>query len=123
MSPLLGRPGQGGNSAAAVVSVSHPGDTTYRLHVEVGVTQRLTMRITDMPGWHATADGRPLALTRTDGTLLSALVPGGTTEVVLTYRPALLKVGFALALIALVVMAGTAVASDLVHRRRSRHPD
>jgi hypothetical protein len=115
--------GAGNSPQAAVVSVSHPSDVTYRLQVRTAVTRRLIIRITDMPGWHASADGHPLVLTRADGDLLSARVPGGTTDVVLTYQPGLLAVGWVLALVALVVLVGAVmvgVGTGLFRRRRRR---
>jgi hypothetical protein len=116
------------NGGGRVISVSHPADTTYRLHVEVARAQRLTIRITNVPGWHATADGHPLGLSRSSGDLLSALVPGGTTEVVLTYQPHLLDVGWTAALVTLVLFLVASVwltGASLVrgqgrHRRRRR---
>lgn len=113
-----------GAGEGRVISVSHPGDTTYRLHVEVAHTQRLAIRITNVPGWHATADGHPVALSRSSGDLLSALVPGGTTEVVLTYEPALLEWGWVLALAVLVVfvlVTAVPLGRGLGRRRRPRH--
>ncbi len=107
--------------AAAVVSVSHPNDVTYRLRVRTAAPSRLIIRITDTPGWHASADGHPLALARTDGALLSTIVPGGTTEVVLTYQPGLLDVGWLLAVAALVVLVGAFVVSVLIRAKRARH--
>jgi hypothetical protein len=106
---------------AAVLSVRHPSDVTYRLHVRTAVTARLIIRITDVPGWHASADGHPLRLTRSDGALLSTLVPGGATELVLTYQPGLLDLGWVLALAALIVLAGVVVVSVLIRARRPRH--
>ena len=100
--------------------MSHPSDVTYRLHVRTAVTRRLIIRITDVPGWHASADGHPIALTRTDGALLSALVPAGTTGVVLTYQPGLLTVGFVLAPVTLAVLVGAVVVSVAVRRCRRR---
>ena len=103
-----------------MLSVNHPTDVTYRLHVRTAVTARLIIRITDVPGWQASADGHPLRLTRTDGALLSTVVPGGTREVVLTYRPGLLDLGAVLGLVALVVLAGAGLASIVTRTRRAR---
>jgi hypothetical protein len=113
----------GSTQEASVVSVSYPGNATYRLRVHVDVPQCLTIRITDVPGWQATVDGHPLALERTDGSLLSALVPKGATNIVLTYRPALLEIGCVGAIAALVVPAGSTAIGGLVHRRRRRRPN
>jgi hypothetical protein len=92
---------------ARVLASSHPGDATYDLRVSVppGPSQQLILRITAAPGWHISADGHPLAVSTVDATFLSVRVPGGTTSVVATYRPALLEAGFVLALVALAALA------------------
>lgn len=91
---------------ARVVTSSHPGDASYDLRVRVpgSASQQLVLRLTDVPGWHVTADGRPLAVRPADGTFLSVEVPAGTTSVVATYRPALFQVGSLLALLAVIAL-------------------
>ncbi|HUZ20108.1 MAG TPA: YfhO family protein [Acidimicrobiales bacterium] len=90
--------------AGVVTSVAHPGDATYDIEVRVGERSRLVLRVTDVSGWHATADGKPLAISRHDGALMSVVVPAGTRTVVLHYWPSRLTLGFALALVALAVL-------------------
>ena len=108
-----------GPDGARVISVSHPADDTYRLQVHVEQTQRLVIRITDVPGWHATADGHPLALVRAAAGLQSAMVPGGTTRVVVSYRPALFDVGTVVAVAVLVLLVGAPTAAWLWRRKRT----
>ncbi|HTX01089.1 MAG TPA: YfhO family protein, partial [Acidimicrobiales bacterium] len=107
---------------ARVLSSSHPGDATYevRVHVPRGAAQQLILHITATPGWHVAADGRALAVHVVDGTFLSVSVPAGTRTVVATYDPALLELGYALALAALAVLALLVVAESGPVSRRIR---
>ncbi len=84
-----------------VLTAHHPNDAQYVLKLRTPRPGRLAIRITDVPGWHATANGHPLALRRGAGDLMRTLVPQGTTMIVLTYRPTLLTVGEVFALISL----------------------
>ncbi len=93
-----------GDPAGVVTSVAHPGDATYDLKVRVAQPSRLVLRVTDVSGWHATADGKALAISRYDSALMSVVVPAGTRTIVLHYWPNRLTLGFALALAALAVL-------------------
>ena len=57
--------------------------------------QLLQLRITDVPGWHATIDGRPLALQRFAGVMLQARIPPGRHVVELATGPSPSRVGIA----------------------------
>jgi uncharacterized membrane protein YfhO len=65
----------------------------------------LHLHITDVPGWHATIDGRPLALESSSVFGFSASVPAGTHLIELRYWPSTFSVGLVLALIAVVGVA------------------
>ncbi|MHB1783013.1 MAG: YfhO family protein, partial [Acidimicrobiales bacterium] len=97
-------------------SALHPGDARYVLGVRVPRPSTLVARITDVPGWHATADGAPLAVHRSAGDLVSVVVPAGTTTVVLHYWPARLTDGIALAVAAIVALLAWAVLGRLAPR-------
>ncbi len=62
-----------------------------------------------MPGWHATIDGRPLALKRYAGVLLEARVPPGRHTVVVRYWPETFTEGLVLAGAAALGLAGTSL--------------
>ena len=47
----------------------------------------LRLHLADVPGWHATIDGHPLALESFSGSMMQARVPAGRHTVVLRYWP------------------------------------
>jgi hypothetical protein len=80
----------------------------------------LHVHVTDVPGWHATIDGRPLALESSSVFGWRASVPAGTHHIELRYWPSLFSVGLVVALI-VAVGAGVALVAD--SRRRARPTD
>jgi hypothetical protein len=92
------------HSQAEVVSTRHPSDARYTLTVRVKRPTELVLRITDVPGWHVTADGRPLAVHGYEGSFLEVTVPAGTRSVVAYYWPRDLTYGIVLALLALLAL-------------------
>ena len=80
---------------------------TWRIDVLAHTRSLLVARVTAVPGWHATIDGRPLRLRTYDTVLLAATVPPGHHVVVLHYWPGLLSVGL---LVAAASAAALAVA-------------
>ncbi len=104
--------------ADSVVAATHPGDATYVIDVSAPANEPLAVRITDVPGWQASADGHRVTLTSAPGDLQSVTVPAGTRSLVLSYRPSGLAEGFDLALAALVLLAGFAVFEAVTLRRR-----
>jgi hypothetical protein len=100
------------------VAVTHPDASTWRLHIDSSEPALLRLRLTDVPGWHATIDGKPLALEPwAQATMLEAKVPAGSHVVELHYWPDLFGVGI---VVALVVLVGLGGACGLVYVR-TRH--
>lgn len=97
------------SAPSSPVAVGHPDPATWQVRLDGDArgrrarlrtgTEVLRLRLTDVPGWHATADGRPLALYAWDGALLQAVVPAGTRQVTLRYRPQSFDVGLVLAVV------------------------
>jgi hypothetical protein len=92
------------SALALVEAVSHKSDASWQLAVHVVDTERLVLRVTDVPGFHVDANGKALRTELTDGVFLSVVVPAGTTSVVVTYWPTRLSVSFGLALLTLCVL-------------------
>ena len=92
---------------------------TWRIQVDAHARSLLIARVTAVPGWHATIDGRPLRLRTYDTLLLAAVVPAGHHVVVLHYWPGLLSTGLVVAAASAVALAG-ALAWSLWRRRRRR---
>ena len=106
---------------ARVVSATQPSDDRYVLKVKTPYAAVLTARITDFVGWHATADGRSVPVSRSSGDLLSVDVPSGTTNITLYYRPRAFVEGVLLGAVALGALAIAAVlAASKPLRRRVR---
>jgi hypothetical protein len=75
-------------------------------------------------GWHATVDGQPVKVLRTNGLVLGVPVPAGHHVVRVGFRPPGLVAGALITLLSLVMLLGSApvvrrVRSVLAHRRVS----
>ena len=102
------------------VAVTHPGPSSWKVVTESNSPQVLRLRLTDVPGWRATIDGRPLALKPFAGIMLQAELPRGDHTVELHYWPTTFSTGLVLAAGAVVGLLGTLVVSKI--RRRSSSP-
>jgi hypothetical protein len=103
------------DARGTVVPVSHPDPSSWRMVTTAKTPKLLRLRLTDVPGWHASIDGRPLRLERFAGIMLQAPIPPGTHVVELHYWPETFTVGIVCAAIA---AAGLAVAVYVAWRRR-----
>jgi hypothetical protein len=108
-------------SAGVVTSTAQPVAGTYSLEVHDAVSGTLVARITQVPGWHASIDGRPAALHSFDGVMQSLQVPAGTHKVRLWYEPGSLRDGAVIALLA--VLALMLAGGFSLRRGRRRRPE
>ncbi|MGD0881415.1 MAG: YfhO family protein [Acidimicrobiales bacterium] len=104
------------------VAVGHPDPNSWTVTTRAPYAQVLRLRLTGVPGWHATVDGRPLALETFDGIMLQAVVPPGVHHVDVTYWPTRFTLGLVLASVA-VALSIVALAWPTVARRLRRPPD
>ncbi len=74
-------------AAGTPVAVVRPDPRSWRVVTDGATPQVLRLRLTDVPGWHATIDGRPLRLDTFAGTMLQARIPAGRHTVELRYWP------------------------------------
>lgn len=102
------------------VAVSRPDPATWRVTTESTGPAVLRLRLTDVPGWHATLDGRPLALERWADVMLQATLPAGRHVVVLHYLPESFRDGTALLGVGLLVVLWLAFVPSGALRRRRR---
>lgn len=111
----------GGGTGRRVAPAVQPSPSSWRVVVTAPAPARLTLSVTAVPGWHASIDGRPLALQVSGGIWLTARVPAGRHTVTLSYWPAAFTAGLALAGAAAVALAGggIVVARRRRHRRRT----
>jgi hypothetical protein len=101
------------DSGARVMTAEHPNNASYDLRVDAPNAATLAIAITDSPGWHASIDGRGVALHRTAGDLLQLEVPAGSHDVVLSYWPRRFSEGLFLAAVALVLFVSWPVVRRL----------
>jgi hypothetical protein len=74
-------------AVGTVVPVTHPGPASWRIVTNAKSEQILRLRLTATPGWQATIDGRPLALTHFANVMLQAKIPPGRHTIELHYWP------------------------------------
>jgi hypothetical protein len=105
---------------AQVVAASYP--NLNSLHMSFDASQRsvLELHISDVPGWHATIDGHPLALRRFEDAMLQAEVPAGSHTVTLTYGPSAFNTGLIVAAATAAILLGGVAALPLRNVLRSR---
>ncbi len=99
------------------VEVTHPNPASWRLVTGAARTGMLRLRLTDVPGWHATIDGRSVPLSRFAGTMLQLEVPAGRHLVELNYWPSAFTLGLVLAGCAVVGLVGASTLSWVLRRR------
>jgi len=107
----------------APVRATHPDPASWRVVVDDRGPGLLRLRLTDVPGWRATLDGRPLPLRSwADGAMLEARLPAGPHVVALHYWPPLFSAGL---VVGAAVVAGLGVGGAITTglRRRSRGRD
>lgn len=101
------------------VAVTHPTAASLRLVTDTTAPRMLRLRVTALPGWHATIDGRSLPLQHwAAGAMLEARVPAGHHVIQLWYWPGLFSAGLYVAGAVLVGFAGASAFT--VARRRAR---
>jgi hypothetical protein len=101
------------------VPVTHPSAASVRLVTDADGPRLLRLRVTALPGWHATIDGRPLPLEHwASGAMLQARVPAGRHVIELRYWPGLFSAGLAIAAVVLLGFVAAGVLG-LVRRRRA----
>ncbi|MGA2522375.1 MAG: YfhO family protein [Acidimicrobiales bacterium] len=108
------------------VAASHPSPSSLRVVTDAAGPRMLRLRVTALPGWSATIDGRPLSLRSwASGSMLEAEVPAGHHVVELQYWPKAFTEGIVLAgIITLGGLAALALhAFGGRYRRPSNHSD
>ncbi len=106
------------NAAGTPVSVTHPNPASWKLVTDAHSRQVLRLRLSDVPGWHASIDGRPVPLERFAGVMLQLEVPPGHHLVELNYWPARFTEGLVLALCAVVGLLAAFTVGWVRGRRR-----
>jgi hypothetical protein len=90
----------------------------WRLVTNSTTAEVLRLHLTDVPGWQATIDGRPLALEGLSGIMFQARIPPGRHVIELHYWPIAFTVGLVLAVGTVLVLISALLVDHLVRRRR-----
>jgi len=106
-----------GSASSSLVAVAHPDPANWSMETTSKEAAVLRLRLTNLPGWHATVDGKPVPLTPFAGVMLQTTVPPGRHQVVLTYWPAAFTQGLVLAAIAVFGLVTAGVLETIRHRR------
>ena len=104
------------------VPTSQPTPGSIRFVTDASVPSLARIRVTNVPGWHATIDGRPLRLSPFFGIMLQARVPPGRHVVELHYWPDALNAGLVIALLTALGLVAVVTASRIRREPRSAAP-
>ena len=107
-------------TTGAVVPVTRPGPASWTVHTDAATPQLLRLHLTDSPGWHATIDGRPLALSTFADVMLQARVPAGRHIIRLHYWPDTFNDGMVLATLAALGLVAAWTVRGFRTRRNIR---
>jgi len=104
------------NAPGRPVRVTHSNPASWELVTSSRSPQVLRLRLTDVPGWHATIDGRPLTLHQFSGFMLQARIPPGHHDIELHYFPGAFTAGILLAVCSAAAIVLALFISWMRHR-------
>jgi len=110
------------DARGTVVPVTQPDPGSWKVVTDGAGPQVLRLRLTDVPGWHASIDGRQLPLQRFAGVMLQARIPAGHHVIELSYWPVAFTAGLVLAGGGAAVLCGFGLVEFLRRRRPSTSP-
>ena len=99
--------------------MTHPKPSAWKLETDAATTQVLRLRLTDVPGWHGTIDGRALKLEPFSGVMLQAIIPPGRHTIEVSYWPSAFTVGIGLALCSALGLVVALVIATVRRRKRT----
>jgi hypothetical protein len=102
------------DASGKAVPVTLPGPSQVRVVTNASSPQVLRLRVASFPGWQATIDGRPLAMTPYLSMMFQAHIPPGKHVIELHYWPKRFTEGLVIAACAVL---GFVVAAIVVRRR------
>ena len=104
-------------ASGAPVKVTHPKPGTWRMVTNTTTPRVLRLRLTNVPGWRATIDGKPVDVSSFARIMLQVRVPPGRHVVELQYWPKTFSVGIILAFCAVFGLAVLLVLAWIRSRR------
>jgi hypothetical protein len=86
------------------VRVSYTDSGRLNITTNAAGPQLLRLRVTDVPGWHATIDGHPLPLEEFSGVMIQTRIPPGHHLVQLHYWPVAFTAGLIISILCAIVL-------------------
>ncbi len=123
LSMASGRNSPSLDATGSPVPVTHPIPSVWHMVTNAPTPALLRMHLTNVPGWHATVNGRPLKLVAYDQVMLQAQLPAGHDVVELHYWPDRFNEGLVLAfgaVVVLIFMLGVAAGRSRSSARQRR---
>jgi hypothetical protein len=106
----------GPNTPGRAIAVGHSSPSTWHIVTDARTAEALRLHLSNVPGWNATIDGKPLQLTPYSGMMLQARIPSGHHVIEVSYWPRTFTEGLIIFVVAVVALA----AAGVVVRRRQR---
>jgi hypothetical protein len=106
--PALGLPGVATGAALVAARIESQTNNTLRLDVDAPAPGLLVVSQAAAPGWQAQVDGQPAPTFAADGILQAIPVPAGAHQVTVSYVPGSVRLGAAISLVTLIMLAGWA---------------
>ncbi len=113
------------SAAGRAVAVGHSSPSTWHIVTNTQTAVALRLHLSNVPGWNATIDGKPLALTSYSGIMLQARIPPGHHVIEVSYWPKAFTEGIIVFVVTVVALATVGVvakrrqgkgrATDVVH--------
>lgn len=100
------------------VKVTQPNPASWQIETSATTPQVLRLRLSDVPGWHASIDGKPLPLQEFAGVMLQARIPAGRHNIELHYWPSTLTYGIILAVMSALALVAAILADSMRKNRR-----
>ena len=123
VSTQAGSPFPAVDAIGTPVPISNLDSSSWRIVVDTLVLEVLRLRLTDVPGWHASLDGHPLQLDPFDRSHVASARSGGRHVIELRYWPTTFSLGLVLAAISAVALALSLVTSMIRARVRRQSND
>jgi len=105
---------EGPPDPAATATIRRDDHTTVEIRAHTAKPGILILGDLDYPGWHATVNGTPVPIIRTNYIQRGVAIPQGDSTVLFTYRPTALYIGLAIALVSLITALSQSRSSKLV---------
>ncbi len=96
--------------------------TEYRANVSTSRDAIFMLRDAWYPGWEVTVNGEPAELIRADLVYKAVKVPPGRNEVVFTYHPTYLNMGWGLSALSLVIILLLGFGTQFIKRKKVSDP-